>query len=215
MSKKYLICDCVGSGQIEILTEASSNGSNFTKFRGKFQEADAKNKNNRMYGRSILEREVNRLQSIINERKLIGELDHPSDSVIHFENASHVVTKLWWEGKILMGEAEVLKTPSGKILESLFESNVPVGISSRGVGTGKNNNEGVMIVDDSFKLITFDVVADPSTYEAYMNTSNENNQNNKINKNNFIKNESNLINTINTNLLIGWLNCTLNKYSKK
>ena len=110
---------------------------------------------------------VDRLYEAIKHRGLVGELDHPTDSIIHFENASHLVTKLWWEGQTLMGEGEVLNTPSGKLLKSLIEAGVRVGISSRGVGNGQTNDDGVLVIGESYKLITFDAVADPSTFAAF------------------------------------------------
>ena len=168
--QKYLICDCVGHTQLEILANESSGSSNpgRVRFRGKFQEAEAQNKNRRVYSYDILERERARLVPCIEERRLFGELDHPPDSIIHLENASHLITKLWWDkDTILMGEGEILPTPAGQILETFIRCGIPVGVSSRGVGTGKTNTEGIMVIDPNFKLITFDVVADPSTPNAF------------------------------------------------
>lgn len=167
--KVYLISECT-SGSIEVLddvNESIENRKSGLRFRGKFQEADEINKNKRFYGRNILDREVNRLAECIGERRLFGELDHPTNSIIHLENASHLITKLFWEGNKLMGEGEMLLTPAGMILESIIRSGIPVGISSRGVGTGRTRKDGVMVIDENFKLITFDVVADPSTYKAF------------------------------------------------
>lgn len=121
------------------LNESAIGG--LTKFRGKFQQADEVNKNNRSYGFSVLDKNVQELMDCVNARGLVGELDHPSDSIIHFEKASHVVTKLWWEGKTLMGEGEILNTPHGKILKALINDGVRVGISSRGVGNGTTNEK--------------------------------------------------------------------------
>ena len=87
--------------------------------------------------------------------------------IIHFEKASHVVTRLWWEGNVLMGEGEILNTPHGKILKALINDGVRVGISSRGVGSGKVNENGILVIGESYKLITFDAVADPSTFAAF------------------------------------------------
>lgn len=175
-NQKFLICDCVGTSEIQILTnESSGSQGGPVRFKGKFQEAGVKNKNNRMYQYDILEREKCRLEPIISERRLFGELDHPQDSVIHLENASHVITKLWWENSKLMGEGEILPTPAGKILETIIRCGIPVGISSRGVGTGKANNEGIMMIDPNFRLITFDVVADPSTPHAFIGEKKNNN----------------------------------------
>jgi hypothetical protein len=147
------------------LNESSERG--LTKFRGKFQEANKENKNHRVYTFEALDTNVKKLEECVKARGLVGELDHPEDSIIHFEKASHVITKLWWEGNILMGEGEILNTPHGKILKALINDGVRVGVSSRGVGNGKVNENGVLVINESYKLITFDVVADPSTYAAF------------------------------------------------
>ena len=160
-----LVDSCMSGGLVMNLNESSDRG--LTRFRGKFQEAEAVNKNKRMYSYSVLNENVKKLQECVKARGLIGELDHPEDSIIHFEKASHVITKLWWEGNILMGEGEILNTPHGKILKALINDGVRVGVSSRGVGNGKVNENGILVIDESYKLITFDVVADPSTFAAF------------------------------------------------
>lgn len=159
----HLLVDCCGYSTLSLVE--STNGQ--VRFRGKYQEANAVNKNKRMYPYEILAGNVEKLEETIAARGLYGELDHPTDSIIHLANTSHVVTKLWWEGNTLMGESEILPTPSGMILKKLIESGCRVGISSRGVGNGQTNNEGVLVIGESFKLITFDMVADPSTYAAF------------------------------------------------
>ena len=165
-SNQYLLIDCCTYGGIELaMNESSERG--LTKFRGKFQEAEAVNKNKRMYSYGVLNENVKKLQECVKARGLVGELDHPEDSIIHFEKASHVITKLWWEGSVLMGEGEILNTPHGKILKALINDGVRVGVSSRGVGNGKTNENGILVIDESYKLITFDVVADPSTFAAF------------------------------------------------
>lgn len=167
MQKQMLLVDCcVGSG-FELELSESTSGRGLVKFRGKFQEAEAVNKNKRMYPWDVLDENRERLQECIADRRLIGELDHPTDSIIHFANASHIVTKLWWDGNILMGEGEILNTPHGKVLKALIEDGVKVGISSRGVGNGKVNEDGILVIGESYKLITFDCVADPSTFAAF------------------------------------------------
>lgn len=160
---EQLYVDCCGYAAMNLIE--STNGS--VKFRGKFQEANAVNKNKRMYPYEVLAGNVDKLEETIGARGLYGELDHPTDSIIHLANTSHVVTKLWWEGNTLMGEADILPTPSGLILKKLIESGCRIGISSRGVGNGQTNNEGVLVIGESYKLITFDAVADPSTYAAF------------------------------------------------
>ena len=151
-----LLEDCVGYTTIQL--SESVNGH--LKFRGKFQEANAVNKNKRMYPFDVLAGNVEKLEECVHSRGLYGELDHPTDSIIHLSNASHVVTKLWWEGNTLMGEGEILPTPSGMILKKLIESGCRIGISSRGVGNGQTNNEGVLVIGESYRLIAFDAVAE-------------------------------------------------------
>ncbi len=151
------------------LNESAATKNGLTRFKGKFQEAEAVNKNKRMYPHSVLDENVQKLQEVVAAKGLVGELDHPTDSIIHFEKASHVVTKLWWEGNNLMGEGEILPTPAGEILKALINSGVRVGISSRGVGSGKVDENGILVISDSYKLITFDAVADPSTNNAFQN----------------------------------------------
>jgi hypothetical protein len=160
---ELLLIDCVGSA---CLTLNESTGGP-VKFRGKFQEANQVNKNKRMYPMEVLSSNVDKISEAVDSRGLYGELDHAADSIVHLANASHLVTKLWWEGNTLMGEGEILNTPSGKVLKNLIESGARVGISSRGVGSGQVNNEGVLVIGESYKLITFDVVADPSVSTAF------------------------------------------------
>jgi hypothetical protein len=162
-----LVDSCVGSGFTLNLNESTTTENGTVKFKGKFQEAEAVNKNKRMYPFGVLDENVKRLNDHIKGRGLIGELDHPTDSIIHFTNASHIVTQLWWEGNTLMGEGEILNTPHGKVLKSLINDGVRVGISSRGVGNGKVNENGILVIGESYKLITFDAVADPSTSSAF------------------------------------------------
>ena len=186
------------------LNEASKTSDGLVKFRGKFQEADAINKNKRTYPYAILEQNVKAINESLKNGGLCGELDHPSDSIIHFSNVSHKVTKLWWEGKVLMGEGAILNTPSGKILKSLINDGIRIGISSRGVGNGKVNENGILVIGEGYKLITFDAVADPSTYSAFQEkiVSNENVvELNKNNPENSTKNENRSIH-INKDLLL-------------
>jgi hypothetical protein len=154
------------------------------RFRGKFQEAEVINKNKRKYPFGVLDENVQRLQNVIKGRGLVGQLDHPSDSIIHFQEASHIITKLYWNGNVLMGEGEILTTPHGKVLKALLNDGVRVGISSRGVGNGKVDGNGVLIIGESYKLITFDAVADPSCHSAFQERVKEHtdNFNDKINK---------------------------------
>ena len=135
---------------------------------GKLQEAETQNGNGRIYPMKTLQREVKNYQKVINERRSLGELDHPDDSVINLKNASHLITKVWWDGDAVMGKARVLDTPSGNVLKSLVNSGVSLGISSRGLGSVTEAN-GRTMVEDDFQLICFDFVSEPSTTGAFMN----------------------------------------------
>jgi hypothetical protein len=134
---------------------------------GKLQEADIQNGNGRIYPHSILMREMKNYGKLVSENRALGELDHPEDSVINLKNASHMITKVWWDQKSVMGKVKVLDTPSGGILRSLVESGVKLGISSRGMGS-VSENAGQTIVEDDFQLICFDFVSEPSTPNAFM-----------------------------------------------
>ena len=151
---------------VKVINE-SKNGVTKLKLLGKFQKCDEQNNNGRVYPRSILESQVKAIQGKIDERSLVGALDHPANDAIHLSQASHLITKLWVEKNgDVMGEAEILSTPNGKIVEALIGDGVKIGISSRGLGSVSENSEG-KIVNEDFKLITFDLVSDPSTKGAF------------------------------------------------
>tara|TARA_R110000824_G_scaffold16126_5_gene67174 strand:+ start:3633 stop:4238 length:606 start_codon:yes stop_codon:yes gene_type:complete len=134
---------------------------------GMVQHAGTVNGNGRIYEKRILEREVKKYQVLVQERRALGELDHPEDSIINLKNASHLITDVWWDGDRVMAKLEVLSTPSGQILTALVQSGVKLGISSRGVGSVRSETHGT-IVEDDFQLICFDMVSDPSTPNAFM-----------------------------------------------
>ena len=134
---------------------------------GKLQEADVQNGNGRIYPHRVLMREMKNYQKLVQERRALGELDHPEDSVINLKNASHMITEVWWDNKSVMGKVRVLNTPSGKILQELVNDGVKLGISSRGMGSVKES-AGQTIVEDDFQLICFDFVSEPSTPNAFM-----------------------------------------------
>jgi len=134
---------------------------------GCMQKFNTVNGNGRVYPEGVLRREMKNYEKLVKENRALGELDHPEDSVINLKNASHMITKVWWEGNAVMGKARVLDTPSGKILRSLVESGVTLGISSRGMGSVTESN-GQTVVEDDFQLICFDFVSEPSTPGAFM-----------------------------------------------
>ncbi len=135
--------------------------------KGVLQKADTLNQNGRIYPRSILERELLNYQKFIKENRALGECDHPDSSVVELKNASHIIREAHMEGDAVVGSVELLDTPSGKILQSLVSSGVTLGISSRGVGSTKNQGDQ-QVVQEDFQLICFDMVSEPSTPGAFM-----------------------------------------------
>jgi len=160
---------CEGGVCQDLLTEEEkryvANGGMI--LSGIMQKADALNGNGRVYPHKVLMKEVDNYKKLVNERRALGELDHPEDSVINLKNASHLVTEIWWRDKDVMGKVKVLDTPSGKVLQELVKSGVSLGISSRGMGSVREDTSGT-IVEDDFQLICFDFVSEPSTPGAYM-----------------------------------------------
>ena len=150
---------------MQIISEGRSSGP--MKIRGTFQRADEENNNKRIYPRSLLSRELDKLQEAVKERRLMGELDHPQHDSVKLNNVSHLITKLEMKGNEVIGEAEVLNTPAGQVVKALIEGGVKVGISSRGLGTLSEGDDGKRYVNEDFKLVTWDMVADPSTRGAY------------------------------------------------
>ena len=173
---KYLLREfyelCEGGICEDLLTEDEKRRikeDNVLILSGIMQRANAKNGNGRVYPRPILEREVETYKKLVRERRAVGELDHPDDSVINLKNASHIVTDIWWDGNDVKGKVEVLNTPAGQILRSLCQSNVKLGISSRGLGSVAESEGGsTTMVQEDFQLICFDFVSEPSTNGAFM-----------------------------------------------
>ena len=152
--------------QLKVLNEGKE-GTGPMRVQGIFQCADKANNNGRIYPKVILEGQVKKLQDKINERTLCGELDHPQNDSVKLSNASHLITKLYMQGPEVIGEAEILNTPAGMTAKALIEGGVKIGISSRGTGTISENATGAKIVNEDFNMVTFDLVADPSTENAY------------------------------------------------
>jgi len=151
----------------DMIKEARETNNGKIVMKGILQKSDTLNQNGRIYPRNVLEREVRNYQKFIIENRALGELDHPDSSVVNLKNVSHIVREAHVEGDVVYGSVEILDTPSGKILQSLVESGVKLGISSRGVGTTKKQGD-YQIVQDDFQLICWDFVSEPSTPGAFM-----------------------------------------------
>jgi len=150
----------------KLLEERQMNGGKMM-LKGIIQRANTLNQNGRIYPQSILEREIVNYQKLIKENRALGECDHPESSVVELKNVSHIVREAKMKGDNVYGVIEILDTPSGKIIQSLIESGVTLGISSRGVGSTKRQGD-TQIVQDDFQLICFDMVSEPSTPGAFM-----------------------------------------------
>jgi hypothetical protein len=148
-----------------ILEQRDATGKMMLK--GIIQRANTLNQNGRIYPQSILEREIINYQKLIKENRALGECDHPESSVVELKNVSHIVREASLRGDDVFGIIEILNTPAGKIIQSLIESGVTLGISSRGVGSTKRQGD-TQIVQDDFQLICFDMVSEPSTPGAFM-----------------------------------------------
>jgi len=152
---------------------------------------EVKNGNGRYYSRELWEREMDKYMENVNANRALGELDHPDSSIINLKNVSHNIKKIWWDGDNVMGAIELLPTPSGNILRALFENKIPVGVSSRGMGSLKQMGD-LMEVQDDFELLCWDFVSTPSNPGSYMkekgmmNESKMPNQYNQYNKVNSI-----------------------------
>jgi hypothetical protein len=156
---------------VKYLTEATENGKKQLFIEGPFLVYDKPNRNNRMYTKSILDREVQRYtEQYINTNRALGELGHPDTPSINLERVSHVITELKDNGECYIGKAKILDTPYGNIVKNFIDSGVSLGVSSRGMGTLSSGRNGVNLVQDDFRLATAaDIVADPSAPGAFVN----------------------------------------------
>ena len=145
---------------LQVITEAKKDGKKEYVIEGVFMQADKKNRNGRIYEKSILEQ--------VSTGRAVGELNHPAGPGINLDKVSHKITELRFEGTDVIGKASILKTPMGKIVEGLLEGGVKLGVSSRGMGSLEQKN-GVMKVGKDFILATVDIVQDPSAPEAFVN----------------------------------------------
>jgi len=159
------------------ITESLSQNGGRLVVSGVLQRAEAKNQNGRVYPKETLMREAKKYSdSFVQERRALGELDHPDSSVVNLNNVSHNVLDMKFQGDDLVGTVEVLSTPAGNILKELFKSGIKLGISSRGMGSVKEvMREGgnTVEVQPDFELIAFDFVSNPSTHGAFLSPVNE------------------------------------------
>jgi len=169
MNKQLLIEYNAFQPTPQSLTEGRRLANGNMVVSGLVQATDKPNANRRIYPYQTLFEQVQKyIAGPIAENRALGELDHPESSIINLKNVSHNIVRLFWEGKDLYGDVEILPTPSGNILKELFKNNITVGISSRAMGSVTPIGEGLVQVEDDLDLICWDFVSTPSTYGAYM-----------------------------------------------
>jgi len=154
---------------VEVLTE-TVNGKKTLYIQGPFLQTEVVNRNGRMYRLPVMEREVKRYtEQYVNKGRALGELGHPDGPTVNLDRVSHKIVSLQREGNNFIGKAQILSTPMGKIAESLLKEGVTLGVSSRGIGSVRPNNEGYTEVGEDFMLATAaDIVADPSAPDAFV-----------------------------------------------
>ena len=167
MSKKLLIETHTVKISPSQLTENVNTESGNLMVEGILATAEVKNGNGRYYSKSLWNREMDKYKELIEQRRSMGELDHPESTVINLKNVSHLITDYFWDGDNVMGKIEILPTPSGNILKELIKSGITVGVSSRGMGSLEERG-GVMEVQDDFELLCWDFVSTPSNPGSFM-----------------------------------------------
>ena len=165
MTEANWLIEEIGVTQFDVLSEDRASGKMV--IRGEFGRVDKPTQNGRRYSRSLMQREFERLQPQIEARGCYGELDHPSDGKTKFARVSHLITKLKIEddGRII-GEAELLDTPAGRIMKTIAKARGSMGVSSRGFGSTTSRQDGTQDVEEDFRLKTFDAVVDPACATA-------------------------------------------------
>ena len=154
---------------VQIITEGKGTNKRLY-IEGVFLQGDLKNRNGRVYPMTTLEKEVDRYnETFVNKGRALGELGHPDGPTVNLDRVSHKITSLVREGTNFRGKAQILNTPMGKIASSLLDEGVMLGVSSRGVGSLREDRSGAKVVGEDFMLATAaDIVADPSAPDAFV-----------------------------------------------
>ena len=154
---------------IQIITEGKGPNKKLY-IEGVFLQGDLKNRNGRVYPMTTLKKEVDRYnETFVVKGRALGELGHPDGPTVNLDRVSHKITSLVREGTNFRGKAQILNTPMGKIASSLLDEGVMLGVSSRGVGSLREDRNGAKVVGEDFMLATAaDIVADPSAPDAFV-----------------------------------------------
>ena len=163
----------VSLNQIQLTEAVNSAPGSPIMLRGIIiQRADAKNRNGRIYPKDVLKREIDKyIENMVDMNRALGELDHSAESVVNLKNVSHNIKNIYWKGNDVIADLEILDAPefpAGRIAAGLLRRKIPVGISSRGMGSVDEAKDGTVTVNDDFNLLTFDLVSFESTQGANM-----------------------------------------------
>ena len=154
---------------VEYICEQKEDGKKNYKIKGIFMQADIKNRNGRVYPMQVLNKEVNRYnKEYIDQNRAFGELGHPDGPTVNLERASHMITKLYPDGKNFIGEAKIMSTPMGEIVKTLMDEGAKLGVSSRGMGSLDQKNGANYVRNDFYLATAADIVADPSAPNAFV-----------------------------------------------
>ena len=155
---------------VEFLTETTKSGGKNYFIEGIFMQSETKNRNGRIYPKSILQKEAKRYTTeFIKKKRAFGELGHPDGPTVNLERVSHMIEELEEVDQNFMGRAKILDTPYGKIVKNLIDEGAQLGVSSRGMGSLKPGRNGISEVQGDFYLATAaDIVADPSAPDAFV-----------------------------------------------
>lgn len=146
---------------VDVLLEEGQNGIKHYFISGPFMVTEKVNGNGRMYPKSVIEGAMQNYDTLIKEKRALGELGHPSTPNLNLDRVSHLITELYFDGPIVYGKAKILDTPNGKIAKSFLDEGIKLGVSSRGLGSIKEDR-GVKVVQGDFRLATVDIVSEPS-----------------------------------------------------
>lgn len=160
-----LIREHVQFDDIEFLNEAKGTDQQHWTISGPFLQAEKKNRNGRVYSKQLIEREVAAYnKEYVATKSAYGELDHPPTPQLNLDRVSHICEALDMDGINGIGRARLLDTPMGMIAQKILAGGGRLGVSTRGIGTLKGEN-----VNDDYKLLAIDIVANPSAPDAYVN----------------------------------------------
>lgn len=156
--------------EVEFVSESAPDGKKHYFIEGVFLQSNLKNRNGRVYPKEVMEREVTRyMKEYVDTKRAFGELGHPDGPAINLDRVSHMIVSLKESGNNYIGKAKIMDTPMGRIAKNLLDEGAKLGVSSRGLGSLKVNNEGVNEVQSDFYLATAaDIVADPSAPDAFV-----------------------------------------------